>query len=269
MKTVFSPQRRMATPMEARAPVKFRLTGTRPEMSVAAFISAAPTEAGIIMPTIFCPRQRRSIQRESISAPASDRPQVSSCPVESAMHSRRHANGRRPRRAPELDVQRKLEPLPQREGVRPEVQHRAAHLRAELSGGSGAPERHRHRPRNPLRPLEEIAPALEAEDAAPKPVHVHRRDRRARPARDQLEAALEAVHVAGARHAAFREQADDLARLERRDDVRDGCLDRLGRIVLGHRDRPERPHQRPGEPARRRTSARSGTAAAAPARSRG
>jgi hypothetical protein len=87
---VLMPACAMATDMVSAPIVKFRLTGTCPAMSTAMLARAPPTEAGSSRPTISCPSVRRRMAWPSSIDPTSARPNVSVCPVLSAMPSRRH-----------------------------------------------------------------------------------------------------------------------------------------------------------------------------------
>src|SRR5262245_63845408 len=62
----------------------------------------------------------------------------------------------------------------------------------------------------PFRKFPEVATALEAEDASPEAVQVDRNDRRIYALHDALKAAAKRKQLAGPRHLAFGEDADNL-----------------------------------------------------------
>src|SRR5262252_1815445 len=86
VRIVAIPVRSIAAAMASWPAVKFRLTGTMPANVAAMFASAPPTEAGSSRPMLRSCGASRLIARARISAPARVRPQLSSRPVESAMH---------------------------------------------------------------------------------------------------------------------------------------------------------------------------------------
>src|SRR5262245_2286822 len=87
VRIVRMPVRSIAAAIASRPTVKFRLTGTRPAIDVAMLASAPATEAGSRSPTSRSPTVRLRTIRASNRLPTRARPNVSSRPVESAMHS--------------------------------------------------------------------------------------------------------------------------------------------------------------------------------------
>src|SRR5438093_2567896 len=80
--------------------------------------------------------------------------------------------------------------------------------------GQRLPERYRHGIGNALRPLPKEPAVLEAEDATPQPVQVHRNDGDVQSLHDLFEPALELEQMPRAADRPFSEDADDMALLQ-------------------------------------------------------
>ncbi len=93
--------------------------------------------------------------------------------------------------------------------------HRRTHFNGRGRGRHGFSEAHRDVIGNVMRHLPQEASALEAEDAAPHAVEVHRDDGNLDVLHDALQAATEGKHLAGARDLSFSEDADDLVVAQR------------------------------------------------------
>src|SRR5207248_1635065 len=92
------------------------------------------------------------------------------------------------------------------------------------------------RPPYALRPLEEEAAALVAEDASPDAVDVDRHDRTARVGGDALEAALELQEISGARDRALGEDAHRMTFGDLLAGDRQRLFGLVWGVARGHRD---------------------------------
>ena len=192
--------------------VKLRLTGTLPASSSAMFASAAPTDAGSSTPTLrLAGGSAWSSLRASRNAPVSAWPKVTVWPER--IRHREAAPGmlglRREAAVHQVDL---LAPVA--EGIAAHLQQLLPHVPGARRRRQRLPERDGDRIEEPRRPFPEELAFLEAEDAAPHLVEMHRDDRHLEPVDDLLEAALERQHVAGAADRALGEDADHVARLQ-------------------------------------------------------
>ena len=160
--------------MASRPAVKFRFTGTLPGERRAMFASAPPTEGGSRMPTFSRPAGRRAnpAREQQRRRPARGRRSVA-------------GRWRRPWRSGSSGGSRvRMNCACSRSPAggaassrRCRAPDRLARLRAAVASTAAARRRDGHRVGHALRPLPEEPAALEAEDAAPDAIEVHRDDR--------------------------------------------------------------------------------------------